>query len=110
MIGETGVLVDIGPAEGPVTALRADLDALPVPDLTEDPWKSTVDVVAHACGHDVHTAGLLGAGIALASVADQLPGRVRLVFQPAEEIMPGGALAAIQAGALCGVSRIFGLD
>src|SRR5689334_7067318 len=111
MIGETGVLVDIGPdgADGPVVALRADLDALPVPDLTQDPWKSTVEGVAHACGHDVHTAGLLGAGIALASVADRLPGRVRLIFQPAEEIMPGGALMAIKAGALDGVTRMFGL-
>ncbi|MFL6156405.1 MAG: amidohydrolase [Marmoricola sp.] len=108
-IGDTGVIADIGPADGPVVALRADLDALPVPDLTGDPWKSTVEGVAHACGHDVHTAGLLGAGIALAAVADELPGRVRLVFQPAEEIMPGGALAAIQAGALEGVSSIFGL-
>ena len=108
-IGDTGVLVDIGSGPGPIVALRADLDALPVPDLTEDPWRSTVDGVAHACGHDVHTAGLLGAGLALASLADQLPGRVRLVFQPAEEIMPGGALAAIQAGALDGVSSIFGL-
>ncbi|WP_221176333.1 amidohydrolase [Nocardioides marmorisolisilvae] len=108
-IGDTGVLVDIGSNEGPVVALRADLDALPVPDLTEDPWRSTVEGVAHACGHDVHTTGLLGAGIALASVADELPGRVRLVFQPAEEIMPGGALAAIQAGALDGVTSIFGL-
>jgi len=108
-IGDTGVLVDIGTGSGPVVALRADLDALPVPDLTEDPWKSTVEGVAHACGHDVHTTGLLGAGIALASVADELPGRVRLVFQPAEEIMPGGALAAIKAGALEGVGSIFGL-
>ncbi|MFL6174034.1 MAG: amidohydrolase [Marmoricola sp.] len=108
-IGDTGVIADIGHSDGPVVALRADLDALPVPDLTGDPWKSTVEGVAHACGHDVHTAGLLGAGIALAAVADELPGRVRLVFQPAEEIMPGGALAAIQAGALEGVSSIFGL-
>lgn len=108
-IGDTGVLVDVGNGPGPVVALRADLDALPVPDLTDDPWKSTVEGVAHACGHDVHTAGLLGAGIALASVAEELPGRVRLIFQPAEEIMPGGALAVIQAGALDGVSSIFGL-
>jgi len=110
-IGDTGVIVDIGPPDpgGPVVALRADLDALPVGDLTDDPWRSTVDGVAHACGHDVHTAGLLGAGIALASVAEELPGRVRLIFQPAEEIMPGGALAAIAAGALEGVSSIFGL-
>jgi amidohydrolase len=112
VFGETGLMVDIGPsgtASGPVIALRADLDALPVSDLTDDPWRSTVDGVAHACGHDVHTAGLLGAGLALASVADDLPGRVRLVFQPAEEIMPGGALAAVAAGALDGVDRIFGL-
>ncbi|MFL6024234.1 MAG: amidohydrolase, partial [Marmoricola sp.] len=109
VIGETGLFVDVGTGPGPVVALRADLDALPVPDLTDDPWRSTVEGVAHACGHDVHTAGLLGAGIALAAVADQLPGRVRLIFQPAEEIMPGGALAAIAAGALEGVSNIFGL-
>jgi amidohydrolase len=108
-IGDTGVIADIGSGDGPVVALRADLDALPVPDLTDDPWRSTVEGVAHACGHDVHTASLLGAGIALASMAEKLPGRVRLVFQPAEEIMPGGALAAIQAGALDGVDRIFGL-
>jgi amidohydrolase len=109
IFGETGLMVDIGSGPGPVVALRADLDALPVPDLTEDPWRSTVEGVAHACGHDVHTAGLLGAGIALAELAAELPGRVRLIFQPAEEIMPGGALAAIAAGALDGVSRIFGL-
>ncbi len=108
-IGESGLFADIGSGDGPVVALRADLDALPVPDLTTDAWRSRVEDVAHACGHDVHTAGLLGAGLALASVADDLPGRVRLIFQPAEEIMPGGALAAIQAGALVGVSRIFGL-
>ena len=90
-------------------ALRADLDALPVDDRTDDPWVSTVQGVAHACGHDVHAAALLGAGLSLAAVADSLPGRVRLIFQPAEEIMPGGALMAIEAGALDGVSRIFGL-
>ncbi|HET8602430.1 MAG TPA: amidohydrolase [Marmoricola sp.] len=108
-----GLLAEIGPAEpppdGPVVALRADLDALPVEDRTTDPWRSTVDGVAHACGHDVHTSALLGAGLALHAVADDLPGRVRLVFQPAEEIMPGGALMSIEAGALDGVTRIFGL-
>jgi amidohydrolase len=108
-LGSTGVMVDIGAADGPVIALRADLDALPVEDLTPDPWRSTIDGVAHACGHDVHTAGLVGAGLALHAVADDLPGRVRLVFQPAEEIMPGGALMSIKSGALDGVSRIFGL-
>ena len=108
-IGTSGLLVDLGHRAGPTVALRADLDALPVPDLTEDPWRSTVEGVAHACGHDVHTAALVGAGLALRSVADELPGKVRLVFQPAEEIMPGGALMAVGAGALTGVDRIFGL-
>lgn len=108
-LGTSGLLVDIGHREGPVVALRADLDALPVPDLTDDPWRSTVEGVAHACGHDVHTAALVGAGVVLRRLADELPGRVRLVFQPAEEIMPGGALMAVGAGALHGVDRIFGL-
>ena len=108
-LGSTGVMVDIGHHDGPVIGLRADLDALPVEDLTPDPWRSTIDGVAHACGHDVHTAGLVGAGLALQAVADDLPGRVRLIFQPAEEIMPGGALMAIRAGAVEGVHRMFGL-
>ncbi|MGY2873911.1 amidohydrolase [Marmoricola sp. URHA0025 HA25] len=108
-LGSTGLMADIGTNPGPVIALRADLDALPVVDLTGDPWRSTIDGVAHACGHDVHTAGLVGAGLALESVAAELPGRVRLVFQPAEEIMPGGALMSVKAGALDGVQRIFGL-
>ncbi|MBV9830247.1 MAG: amidohydrolase, partial [Marmoricola sp.] len=110
-----GLLVDIGPegggrsVVGPVVALRADLDALPVEDRSDDPWASTVPGVAHACGHDVHATAVLGAGLALAEVRDRLPGQVRLVFQPAEETMPGGALMAIDAGALEGVSRIFAL-
>ncbi len=109
VLPRNGLIVDIGSGAGPLVALRADLDALPVDDLTDDPWSSTVPGVAHACGHDVHASALLGAGLALARVADRLPGRVRLVFQPAEEIMPGGALMAIEAGALDDVSRIFGL-
>ena len=104
-----GLMVEIGTGDGPVVALRADLDALAVEDRTDDPWVSTVPGAAHACGHDLHTSALLGAGLALASVRDQIPGRVRLVFQPAEEVMPGGALMSIEAGALDGVSRIFGL-
>ncbi len=104
-----GLMVDIGTQPGPLVALRADLDALPVDDRTGDPWASTVQGVAHACGHDLHASALLGAGLALAGIADRMPGRVRLIFQPAEEVMPGGALMAIEAGALDGVSRIFGL-
>jgi amidohydrolase len=109
LLPRNGLTVDIGTNDGPLIALRADLDALPVDDRTDDPWASTVRGVAHACGHDLHATALMGAGTALAGVADRLPGRVRLIFQPAEEIMPGGALMAIGAGALDGVERIFGL-
>src|SRR4051812_6578144 len=106
----TGLIAEIG-AGGPVVALRADLDALPVPDLTGDPWASTVEGVTHACGHDVHTAALVGAAVALGRVHERglLPGRVRLLFQPAEEVMPGGALSLIELGALDDVDRVFGL-
>jgi amidohydrolase len=102
--GGTGLTVDIG-SDGPLVALRADLDALPVREETGLAFASEVDGLMHACGHDVHTAALLGAVLALAS-ADALPGRVRAVFQPAEEVMTG-ALAAIGAGAMRDVQRIF---
>jgi amidohydrolase len=84
------------------------MDALPMAERTGSPYSSTVPGVAHACGHDAHTAILLGTATALAS-APELPVGVRLIFQPAEELMPGGALDAIAAGALSGVSRIFAL-
>ncbi len=107
----TGLSVDLGPAGGPIVALRADLDALPILDTTQDPWRSKNPGVAHACGHDVHVAALIGAATALAEAdrAVGLPTRVRLVFQPAEEVMPGGALRLLSDGALAGVSRIFAL-
>jgi amidohydrolase len=107
--GDSGLVADLGDGDGPRVALRADLDALPVNDLTTDPWRSQVPGVAHACGHDVHTTALLGAGLALAEVhaAGRLPGRVRLLFQPAEEVMPGGAVRIMDAGALDEVGRIF---
>ena len=88
-------------------ALRADLDALPVLDTSGLPWASTTRGIAHACGHDVHTAAVLGAGLLLAQVADQMATGVRLVFQPAEEVQPGGALDVIAAGGLDGVGQIF---
>jgi len=107
--GESGLIADLGVGDGPRVALRADLDALPVNDLSGDPWQSRVAGVAHACGHDVHTTALLGAGMALAEVhaAGLLPGRVRLLFQPAEEVMPGGATRLMELGALDEVNRIF---
>jgi amidohydrolase len=106
--GGTGLTCDLGPDYGPRVALRADMDALPMAERTGAPYTSLVPNVAHACGHDGHTAVLLGAALALASVPE-LPVGVRLVFQAAEELMPGGAIDAVAAGVLTGVSRIFAL-
>jgi amidohydrolase len=105
--GGTGVLCDVGSGDRTV-ALRADIDALPLADTKDVEYRSTVPGVCHACGHDAHTAVLLGAARALAA-APRLPGRVRLVFQPAEETLPGGALAAIDGGALKDVRQIYAL-
>ncbi|MDQ1732925.1 MAG: hypothetical protein QOK10_3084 [Pseudonocardiales bacterium] len=103
----TGVLCDLG--EGPdYVALRADIDALPLPDRKAVPYASVNEGVCHACGHDAHTAVLLGVASVLADV-ERLPGSVRLIFQPAEERMPGGAMAAVDDGALEGVQQIFAL-
>jgi len=106
----TGFAAELG-TRGPLVALRADMDALPVQDLTDDPWASSVAGVAHACGHDVHMVALSGAALALAEVHDRglLNGRVRLLFQPAEEVMPGGAMRLMNEGALEEVERIFAL-
>ena len=110
----TGLVADIGDQgdkEATVVALRADMDALPVQDITADPWASGVDGVAHACGHDVHVACLVGAGVALAETHARglLDGRVRLLLQPAEEVMPGGAVHLMSLGVLDEVDRIFAL-
>ncbi|MFV0462202.1 MAG: amidohydrolase [Nostocoides sp.] len=103
----TGLTADIG-AEQPAfrVALRADIDALPVRERTGSPFASTVAGVCHACGHDVHTAAVLGAGLALHQHEAALRERglaVRLIFQAAEEILPGGAQVAVEAGAVHGV-------
>jgi amidohydrolase len=106
----TGLVCDVGPT-APVVGLRADLDALPIPDTKSVSYRSTVDGVAHACGHDVHTTAVLGAGLALQRMASagELTHGVRLVFQPAEEVVPGGALDVIAAGALDGIERMYAL-
>lgn len=106
----SGVVAVVGSGR-PVVLLRGDLDALPIDDMTGDPWRSSVDGVAHACGHDVHTTSLLGAGLALQRVHEEvgLGGEVRLVFQPAEEVMPGGAHEVIGSGVLDGVDVAFAL-
>ncbi|MFI0780075.1 amidohydrolase [Streptomyces sp. NPDC021212] len=112
----TGLICDIGPwgspsAVLPALALRGDIDALPIPDTKTVPYRSTVADRAHACGHDVHTTVVLGAGLVLAELAREgrLRRPVRLLFQPAEEVLPGGAADAIEGGALDGVGRILAL-
>lgn len=100
-VAGTGVLAEIhGAHPGPTRALRADLDALPIQEATGLPFASTTPGVMHACGHDAHTAMLLGAARLLQEVRDALAGTVRLLFQPSEERLPGGAPALIAAGAL----------
>ncbi|MFF3529113.1 amidohydrolase [Streptomyces rubiginosohelvolus] len=110
----TGLMCDVGEWDGvtPMLALRADIDALPIPDTKAGvPYRSTVPDRAHACGHDVHTTTVLGAGLLLADLDRQglLPNAVRLIFQPAEEVLPGGAVDAIESGVLEGVGRIIGV-
>jgi amidohydrolase len=106
----TGLICDVGDGDR-VVALRADIDALPLVDRKDVPYASTVPGVCHACGHDMHTATVLGAGLVLADLAreGQLPGRVRLLFQPAEESPRSGARAIVDSGAVDGVERIFAL-
>jgi len=104
--GGTGVVCDVGSGDSFVV-LRADIDALPLQDEKAVAYRSQNPGVCHACGHDVHTAVVLGAGLFLAS--QELAGRVRLIFQPAEELMPGGALEVMDEGWVDGASAIFGL-
>ena len=110
-IAGTGLVADIGPVDpAHRVALRADLDALPVVERTGLAFASQTDGVCHACGHDVHIAAVLGAGLALQKQADSLAAQgigVRLIFQPAEEVLPGGAKAVIEQGGIRGVDRIF---
>jgi amidohydrolase len=106
----TGVIAEIkGGKPGKTVALRGDMDALSVEELNKDlPYASREDGKMHACGHDAHTAMLLVAAKALNDIKDELPGNVRLLFQPAEEVAEG-AKALVQQGAVEGVDNVFGI-
>jgi len=110
-VGKTGVVALLKcTSNGPTVALRADMDALPVNEMTDLPYASKNDGVMHACGHDLHVTCALGAAKILASFKDNLQGNIKILFQPAEEINMG-AKAMIDDGALEDpkVSMIFGL-
>ncbi|MBI5167510.1 MAG: amidohydrolase [candidate division NC10 bacterium] len=99
-VGGTGVVGLLDGQEGRVIALRADMDALPIQEQSEKPYKSRIPGRMHACGHDANTAMVLGAAMVLAPLRERLSGSVKFIFQPCEEQGPGGAQAMIQASAL----------
>ncbi|WP_243354788.1 M20 family metallopeptidase [Bacillus litorisediminis] len=108
-VGGNGVVAYLkGDKPGPTVALRADFDALPIQEQTDVPFKSVNDGVMHACGHDGHTASLLGLAKVLNSMKSEIEGMVVFIHQHAEELPPGGAIAMIEDGCLEGVDVIFG--
>lgn len=108
-VGERGVVATLrGGKPGKTVALRADFDALPIKEETDVPYKSTIDGVMHACGHDAHTATLLVLAKVLNSMKDEIEGNIVFIHQHAEEMAPGGAIAMIEDGCLEGVDVIFG--
>lgn len=109
-VGGNGAVGRIrGAHPGPTVAFRADMDALPIQDEKEVPYRSRVPKVMHACGHDGHTTMVLGLAEILQSNLDEVRGEVVLLFQHAEEQTPGGAIAMIEDGCLEGVEVIFGV-
>ena len=111
---KTGLIADIAPRdfdpeEHPTVAIRADMDALPIVELTDLGFKSQNTGVMHACGHDLHMTCAMGAATALSAQREQLPGRVRIIYQHAEESSPSGASEMIQFGAMRGVDAIIAL-
>lgn len=108
-VGKTGVVGDlVVPNAKKRIALRADMDALPIQELNTVPYKSLIPMQAHLCGHDAHTAMLLGAARILSSIRNEIDANVRFIFQPSEEVWPGGAPGMIQDGVLDGVDEIYG--
>lgn len=99
----TGLTVDVG-SHGPMVAFRCDIDALPIAEPAGLPFASKVPGIMHACGHDAHTA--IGVGVAMAAARLDLPGRIRVLFQPAEEAFPGGAYEMLKEGVMDGVASI----
>ena len=97
-----------GGRPGPVIALRADMDALPITEESGLPFASQVPGVMHACGHDAHTAILLGTARLLSDRRADLPGEVRFIFQHSEELAPGGAQELVKAGVMEGVDMVAG--
>jgi len=96
---KTGILAEIqGALPGKTIALRGDIDALPISEISERVYASVNPGIMHACGHDVHSSCLLGAGMILNSLKAELPGSVQLIFQPGEEKLPGGARLMLDAG------------
>ncbi len=114
-VAKTGVVGHVRGADGPVVGLRADMDALPIQEINGTEFDSTRPGIMHACGHDAHTAMLLGAATILKQLADEgrLPGSVRLLFQPSEEAQDdegkSGGLRMVEEGALDGLDAVFGL-
>jgi amidohydrolase len=109
-IGRTGVVGDMEvPGASKRIALRADMDALPIQELTDVPYKSRIDGKAHLCGHDAHTAMLIGTARILSYLRSSLKTHVRFVFQPSEEVFPGGAEAMMADGVLEDVDEIYGI-
>ncbi|MHA6484612.1 amidohydrolase [Paenibacillus sp. strain BS8-2] len=109
-IGGYGIVVSIkGDMEGPAIALRADMDGLPIQDEKNCEYSSKVPGIMHACGHDGHTSALLAVADYYMKNRDKFCGERRLLFQPAEEVTPGGAIEMVRAGAIEGVDAVYGV-